>query len=368
MLRWLATRRPVLLVRGLVARRDAPRLDRLAAEHDPERFMWAVLPHAARSFAASIVALPRSKARAAAVAYLYCRMLDTYEDLYPERDGRAERLRRFGARLRLRPRPTPDPIPHTLAADERDRLHLLLVDRCDLVDAVFDTLPAAQQDAITRLVADMADGMVWSTETLAAQHGVLDGSGQVLEYCRSVIGHTAVFAIGLLWERDPDPSEVEEAMRVGEMVQLANITRDIEKDLLRGVAYHPALEPFLASGVATAAGRAAVRAVRAGFLETALVRVPSYLRLFEEPGFRRSPAARAAAVMMLSFTDLHYRGSARRAGLEPWRGPRSALTTVLAAVPALVSTTGARRSLRRIERNFLAAAERLRSGDGDPSG
>ena len=83
MVRWLLTRRPVLLWRGLTAKRDTPDLDRLNAETDPESFVWSILPHAARSFAASIVALPRRKGRAAAVAYLYCRMLDTYEDLYP---------------------------------------------------------------------------------------------------------------------------------------------------------------------------------------------------------------------------------------------------------------------------------------------
>ena len=36
--------------------------------------------------------------------------------------------------------------------------------------------------------------------------------------------------------------EREDAMRVGEMVQLANITRDIEKDLRRGIAYDLALK------------------------------------------------------------------------------------------------------------------------------
>ena len=68
-------------MRGLTVDRNRPDFAALGAERDPERFLWKVLPHAARSFAASIVVLPRDQAMASAVAYLYCRMLDTYEDL-----------------------------------------------------------------------------------------------------------------------------------------------------------------------------------------------------------------------------------------------------------------------------------------------
>ena len=46
------------MIQGLLANRQHPDLETLAAETDPERFMWDVLPHAARSFAASISVLP----------------------------------------------------------------------------------------------------------------------------------------------------------------------------------------------------------------------------------------------------------------------------------------------------------------------
>ena len=89
----------VQVLRGLRANRERPDLDSLAAESDPERFVRRMLPHAARSFAASIVMLPREQARAASVAYLYCRMLDTYEDLLPDREAKFRELTAFGARL-----------------------------------------------------------------------------------------------------------------------------------------------------------------------------------------------------------------------------------------------------------------------------
>ena len=359
MLRWLLTRRPVLLWRGLTAKRDAPDLHRLAVETDPESFVWSILPHAARSFAASIVALPRSKARASAVAYLYCRMLDTYEDLYPEGEERATELLHFGSRLREASPSPPTPITDTLATDERDRLHLLLVARCDLVDEVYRSLPDEQQDAIVRLVENMADGMAWSTETFARQSGVLVGQEQVVRYCHNVIGHPALFALRILDGREPEASAAQDALRVSEMVQLANITRDIEKDLGRGVAYHRTLEPYTRGRGDLRSRPEAIRQVREEFLELALSRAPSYVRLFEDPGVRRSPAARAAAVMMLSFTELHYRKCLRQVGNTSWRGPRGPFSIVLRASPALVSTRAARRAIHRIERNFLRAAARL---------
>lgn len=359
MVRWLLTRRPVLLWRGLTAKRDTPDLDRLNAETDPESFVWSILPHAARSFAASIVALPRRKGRAAAVAYLYCRMLDTYEDLYPSGEKRVAELLRFGGRLRRSPVPAPAAIDDSLVTDARDRLHLLLVAKCDLVDVVYDSLPDDQREAIARLVEDMAEGMAWSTETFARQDGVLVGEKQLVRYCHNVIGHPALFAMRVLDEREPAPPAADDALRVSEMVQLANITRDIEKDLGRGVAYHAALAPY-AAGLGEETERAdTIRGVREEFLELALSRVTSYVRLFERSGARRSPAARAAAVMLLSFTELHYRKCMDQAGHAAWRGPPGPFSVVLRASPALVSSRAAHRTISRVQRNFLAASDRL---------
>jgi len=96
-------RRPQLLLQGVTANRRSPDLDALAAETRPERFVWRILPHAARSFAASIVVLPREQARAAAVAYLYCRMLDTYEDLHPDAAARPDETGMSSSRITRSP-------------------------------------------------------------------------------------------------------------------------------------------------------------------------------------------------------------------------------------------------------------------------
>jgi len=344
-------RRPALVMRGLFVNRDEPDLERLAAIREPERFVWAILPHAARTFSACIAMLPRRCALAAAVGYLYCRVLDTYEDLHPHREEREAALRAFAARLERSPVPAAHGIPATEAGDQRDLGHLLLVERCELVDRVFARLPAAQRDAIREVVTRMADGMCWSSETFDRQGGVLESEEQLARYCRNVLGHPVVFTLRLLRGEPVDGAVVEDGMRVGELIQVANITRDIEKDLARGVAYHPALRPYLWSD-----GAAVADEVRGELMRFALQRAPAYARMVDAIGFPAISFGRAAAVLMLLFTDRYYRGCARRSGIPPWHGPKHSFALLARTVPAWFSRTYSARVLRRIERAFVAAS------------
>ena len=351
---------PMLLMQGLSVNRRRPDLDALAAETRPERFVWKILPHAARSFAASIVVLPQEQARAAAVAYLYCRMLDTYEDLYPDPEQRSAELRRFAARFDSDSLPAPNTIADRLARNDRDRVHLLLVDRCGHVDAVFRTLDPRVRARIGELVHSMAAGMVWSTDTFARQGGVLADEDQLARYCRNVIGYPAVFVIDLINDGVCPAPAREDAFLVSEMIQLANVTRDIETDLARGVAYHPALKPYLGCAP-DGESLAVIRDVREDYLKLALGRAGAYRRLFERLDLGGTAAVRTAAVLMLLFTDLHYRGCAERTGHRPWPGPGGRLAVVAGSLPALLSPRWATLIVNRVERDFLRAAGGLRS-------
>jgi phytoene/squalene synthetase len=352
------------LMRGLLVNRRKPDLEALARETDPERFIWRVLPHAARSFAASIVVLPTEEARAAAVAYLYCRMLDTYEDLIADPAESIAELRRFAARFDSTPLPPPTPIAAGRARDERDRVYLLLIARCGHVDAVFRTLTPAVQEQIGELIRAMAAGMEWSRDLFARQGGVLLDEEQLALYCRHVIGHPAVFTLRLLSGRELNEPAREDAFLVSEMVQLANVSRDIERDLERGVAYHPALEPYLGSVADEGEPRVAVRRAREDYLAMALSRAPAYRRLFGRLELGEAAAVRTAAVMMLLFTDLHYRSCAARTGNPSWPGPRGRFQVVVGALPALVSARWAGHTLRRVENDFTTAAGRLAGAGG----
>lgn len=347
---------PMLLLQGLSVNRRRPDLGSLARETHPERFVWRVLPHAARTFAASIVVLPPDQARASAVAYLYCRMLDTYEDLIPEPDVRVAELQRFAARFDAAPAPAPTQISAELARDDRDRVYLLLLARCGHVDSVFNALSEDVRMRIGELVRSMADGMVWSTQAFARQGGVLLDESQLALYCRNVIGHPAAFALELVCKDGLTERAREDAFLVSEMIQLANVTRDVEVDLARGVAYHPALKEHLGSTCREEKTRAAVREVREEYLALALRRAGAYRRLFDQLDLGGTAGVRTAAVLMLGFTNLHYRGCAKSIGRRSWPGPRGRLQVVARSLPAAVSPRWASRLLDGVERDFLSAA------------
>ena len=348
-----------MLLRGLTVDRRRPDLDSLARETDPERFLWGILPHAARSFAASIVVLPREPALASAVAYVYCRMLDTYEDLSPDPETCRAELERFASRFDETVPPAPTPLDDSLARDNRDRVYLVLISRCDLIDQVFRTLPNEVQQEIAELVKSMADGMIWSTNAFERQGGVLLDQQQLAHYCRNVIGYPALFTLSQVADGDLTEEAREDALLVSEMIQIANVTRDIERDLERSVGYHPALKPYLGQTAARPEVRRVVEEVRGEFLSMALSRAPAYRRIFEGLDLGRTRTVRTAAVLMLLFTDLHYRGCALSTGHLPWAGPRGRLQVVAGSLPSLWSRAWAGQTIRRVESSFLKAETEL---------
>jgi phytoene/squalene synthetase len=347
-------RRLWLLARGVFVDRDRPDLARLASIDDPEKFVWAILPHAARSFAPSILLLSEDDARAAAVGYLYARMLDTYEDLSADPAQARESLSRFGIRFDgERPGEAP-PVPLPVNPDLRDQTHLLLVQRYRLVDDVFVRLDVATRSRITRLIQDMAAGMIEYSMIFEGQKGVLDDEGQVLDYCHRVIGLPALFVMETLLG-PVSGDHHRDALEVSELIQLANITRDVEKDLRRGVAYHPALRAHLGSqtdGVTATA----VATARRDLILLATRRAPSFRRLVDAVELPRLSPARAAAVLMVLFTGRHYRDCAITAGMPSRSGPRRKTTLVLTSIPAAVSPRWADRVMIRVEADLLATA------------
>jgi len=345
-------RRLWLLTRGAFVDRDRPDFHRLSSIRDPEKFVWAILPHAARSFAPSILLLSEDDARAAAIGYLYARMLDTYEDLSPEPAQAREALAAFASRFDSdRPGSAPS-APTPSDPDPRDRAHLLLVERHHLVDRVFMRLDGPTQARITKLIQDMSSGMIEFSSIFEGQEGVLDDEEQVLSYCHRVIGLPALFVMETLLG-PVSTDHHRDALEVSELIQLANITRDIEKDLQRGIAYHPALRAYLGSEQGSAA---AVAIARRDLIQLATRRAPSFRRLVDAVGLPRLSPARAAAVLMVLFTSRHYRDCGINAGMPFRSGPRRKSTLVLTSIPAAVSPRWADRVMIRVEADLLATA------------
>lgn len=357
-------RRPWLLTRDLLHSRAQPDVERLQRIGDPETFVWSILPHAARTFAACIALLPAEFALAAAVGYLYCRILDTYEDLIPDPGERDRALADFSGRFRDLGRAPHAPAPRldvARARDLRDRTHVVLVNRCGLVDEVFRTLTPDARRNIADLVDSMAEGMRWSSRAFAEQGGVLRDGAQLSRYCRNVIGLPFLFAIRLLLQRSTGTSEVPEALRedcmqAAEMVQLANVTRDIEKDLRRGVAYDPALAGDLGrSDVEDPELAGRIRGVREALLLRAVRLAPAYERMMQAMPFGTISLSRASGVLMLLFTDRYYRACAIRVGRAAWGGSRSTLALILVSACHVISPRWSARTVRRITRRLEAA-------------
>jgi phytoene/squalene synthetase len=354
------------MTRDLFHHRARPDVEALQGIADPEAFVWSILPHAARTFAACITLLPAESARAAAVAYLYCRMLDTYEDLIPPATEREDALAAFGGRFRVANGDLPKAAPPVAAArarEPRDGTHVILVNRCHLVDEVFGTLTPHTRRNIAELVESMASGMIWSSRTFGEQGGVLRDEGQLSRYCRNVIGLPFLFAVRLLLQQRTGDSTVSPALRedcmlAGEMVQLANVTRDIEKDLRRGIAYHPDLQADLGRSDRDDPGlQERIRRVREELLVRALRMAPSYERLMAAMPFRAVSLTRASGVLMLQFTDRYYRSCARKAGRVAWPGPRSAIALMVLTAGHVASARWSARTVRRISERFLQFAD-----------
>lgn len=352
-------RRPVLLVRGAVVDRDEPDLARLRSLRDPERFAWAILPHVARSFAASVLFLPYRQALPALIGYLYTRIVDTYEDMVPDPAQRAAAFAWFATRFSTGRLSDAGPLVEVVASNPRQEVDRLLVERHGLVDRLYLDLPENDRAQVAALVSAMAANMQRWSDTFAAQGGVLETEQQLRRYCDDVIGGPARFAMSLVIHRPLTEVQSRRIATISEMVQLANVTRDIEEDLSRGIGYDVSLRPYVGAGSIDPDTREHVRRVREELLVRALRCVPAYGRLLGDLSLSAFSPARGSAVLLLLFTDRHYRWCAAEVGHRPWRGAESTLRLLAVAVVSVLSRKWARRTVRRVERNFLGAADAI---------
>jgi phytoene/squalene synthetase len=346
---------------NLLANRKQPPLSKLREINDPKKFLWHILPHAARTFSLVIVFLPPRMRRTLAVAYLYCRMLDTYEDLLPTVAEKQRALQcfidRFNNPENLKPAPVLDA---SLTTDLRESTHLLLVNRADLIDRNFDYLNGRQQEAICRLVRRMGEGMIWSSQVFAQQDGVLQTPGQLSRYCWHVLGTPILFADEVQRLDQGLAPEVGDARLrscavVGEVIQLANITRDLEKDIDRGICYHPQL-----SGLVGSSREQSIREVRSQLVLRAIRRFREFPKFFESIPAPRISRARGAAMLLIITTYAYYWRAAQKAGLPAFddRQRITRLRGTFTWIKCIFSSRAASRFLRWLERTVLTAFDR----------
>jgi phytoene/squalene synthetase len=357
------------IIVNLFANRRQPSLSKLKAIKDPEQFLWQILPHAARTFSLVIVFLPPRMRRTLAVAYLYCRMLDTYEDLLPTAKEKERALQcfidRFGDAGGLKPAPTLDP---TLTSDARESTHLLLVNRAVLIDRNFDRLDRPQQKAIRRLVRRMGEGMIWSSRIFAEQDGILRIPGQLSRYCWHVLGTPVLFADEVQRLDQGFASEIDDQRLrlcavVGEVIQLANITRDLEKDYESGIFYHPDLP-----GPEGSRRERRIREVRSELILRAIRRLREFPKFFGSIPTPQISRARGAAMLLIITTYAYYWRAAQKVGLPAFddRQRISRFGGALIWLKCVISRRATSRFLRWLEKTVLIAFDRCQPEASKP--
>jgi phytoene/squalene synthetase len=354
-------RHPIFV--NLFASRRKPPYAKLREITDPEKFLWHILPHAARTFSLVIVFLPRRMRTALAVAYLYCRMLDTYEDLLTGVAEKESALRDFIDRFVdssiLNPAPALDP---ALTTDPRERTHLLLVNRAEFVDQMFNQLTPDHRQAIERLVRRMGEGMIWSSRVFAEQNGALRSPGQLSRYCWHVLGTPILFAeeIQRLDQGrsiDISDARLRSCAVIGEIIQLANITRDLEKDYERGIYYHPDLP-----GAVGAEREKRIREVRSQLVMRAVRLAPEFRPFVNAIPTPRISLARGAAMLLVMTTFAYYWRAAKKTGLPAFH-KHDRITRFGGAVAWLkcvFSPKATSAFLKWLEQTVQAAFERCR--------
>jgi phytoene/squalene synthetase len=234
------------------------------------------------------------------------------------------------------------------------------VNRTSDIDRNFERLDRPQQDAIRRLVRRMGTGMIWSSRIFAQQEGVLQNPGQLSRYCWHVLGTPILFAEEMQRLDQGLSPEIDDARlrlcaTVGEVIQLANITRDLEKDYERGIFYHPQLP-----GLEGARREQCIREVRSELILRAIRRFREFPRFFDAIPAPLISRARGAAMLLILTTYSYYWRAAQKAGL-PAFDDRQRITRfggALIWLKSVLSPRAASRFLKWLETSVVIAFDR----------
>jgi phytoene/squalene synthetase len=206
----------------------------------------------------------------------------------------------------------------------------------------------------------MAEGMIWSSRIFAEQSGILQTPGQLSRYCWHVLGTPILFAEEvqrLDQGLSPEVSDVRlrSCAVIGEVIQLANITRDLEKDCQRGIFYHPDLP-----GLEGVRREKAIREVRSQLVLRALRQTPEFRIFIESLTAPRISLARGAAMLLIITTYAYYWRAAQKVGL-PAFDKRQRITRFGGAfswVKCVLSRRATSRFLRWLEETVVIAFDR----------
>lgn len=211
---------------------------------DAMEYQRWILPSVSRTFALTIPQLPSQIADLTTNAYLLCRIADTIEDepgLSAEEKGRAHaafldvlqgRLdaQAFGERVASQ-------LTEATSTHERE-----LIRHAENVVTYTRSLPATQQEVLTRCVAIMCRGMgeYQRNASVAGLHDLADVD-RYCYYVAGVVGEmlTELFTLYSREARYHREDMLALAPSFGEGLQLTNILKDVWEDRQRGACWLP---------------------------------------------------------------------------------------------------------------------------------
>jgi len=211
---------------------------------DDLEFQSKMLAGVSRTFALTIPRLPQALRNVVANAYLLCRTIDTIEDepgLTPEKKQSlcnlfVEILEQDMSASLLSAELHPLLSQNTIPAERE------LVARLDQVIAITRSFDEPQQEALTRCVRIMSEGMIYF-QYHASANGLKDVT-ELNKYCYHVAGVVGEMLTDLFCYYSPEIHQNREQMRslsvsFGQGLQMTNILKDLWDDHRRGVCWLP---------------------------------------------------------------------------------------------------------------------------------
>jgi farnesyl-diphosphate farnesyltransferase len=214
---------------------------------DGRAYCEEVLPRVSRTFAVCIRLLPSGLEHSVLIAYLLCRIADTFEDTLSLPAGERAQLLDHLARCLEDEGPSGDRItaafPHPTSSEEE------LVASADIVLDQYRRLPTSHREAVRPWIQEMCEGMAGfvrrrgdaPTRTIEA----LSTVDELERYCYYVAGTVGQLLTALFREhfgpsyraRYDDLARLAASFGVG--LQLTNIIKDVADDRQRGWSFVP---------------------------------------------------------------------------------------------------------------------------------
>ncbi len=230
---------------GLSVRHRTSCPDVLAEKHDIKRLM-KLLPYIAASFTPVIMVVPRRKLILVTLSYFYWRILDTFDDLLAgdeRKRGLGILQNRLDSLVRFSSAPPENQIGqfHFSEVGPRDNIYIRIVQNLARLDSPFVQLSAVQRDSLLRFVSHQTSAFVWP------HHQHIKSEQEFLHKCVSTIMTGLYFATFEVnqsrYGHQLDQKTRLQMEDVCVAFSTGNIIKDLEKDFLQGISYHPELQP-----------------------------------------------------------------------------------------------------------------------------